>query len=157
VLLPRSTAFGYFPHNTIGIAERVTDHLSEFAANYPRERLWQVRAREVVIAAGAIERPLVFPGNDRPGIMLADAARTYLNRYGAVAGTRAVVITACDEAYRAALDLHEAGVFIATIVDLRPRADGALPQAARRAGLPVQTHTTVIGTSGRLRINAVQL
>jgi len=156
-LLTRTTAFGYFPHNLLGLNERLTDHLANPHPEQPRERQWQVRAKEVVLATGAIERPLVFPGNDRPGIMLADAARTYLNRYGAVAGTRAVVITACDEAYRAALDLHEAGVFIATIVDLRPRADGALPQAARRAGLPVQTHTTVIGTSGRLRINAVQL
>jgi len=156
-LLTRTTAFGYFPHNLLGLNQRLTDHLANPHPEQPRERQWQVRAKEVVLAAGAIERPLVFPGNDRPGIMLAAAARTYLNRYGVVAGTRAVVITACDEAYRAALDLHEAGVFIATIVDLRPRADGALPQAARRAGLPVQTHTTVIGTSGRLRINAVQL
>src|SRR5438874_200317 len=76
-LLPRTTAFGYFPHNMIGLAERVTDHLADPAESLPRERLWHVRAREVVIATGAIERPMVFPGNDRPGIMLADAARSY--------------------------------------------------------------------------------
>ena len=65
--------------------------------------MWQVRAKQVVLAAGAIERPLVFPGNDRPGVMLADAARTYLNRYGVRCGSRAVVVTSHDAAYGAAL------------------------------------------------------
>ncbi len=156
-LLTRTTAFGYFPHNMVGLNERLTDHLAQPHPDSPRERQWQVRAKEVVLAAGAIERPLVFPGNDRPGIMLAAAARTYVNRYGAVPGSRAVVITACDEAYRAALDLHEAGVFIAIIADIRAKADGPLVEAARHAGLPVQTATTIVGTSGRLRVDTVRL
>jgi sarcosine oxidase subunit alpha len=156
-LLTRTTAFGYFPHNMIGLAERVTDHLAKPAPHLPRERLWQVRAKEVVIAAGAIERPLVFPENDRPGIMLAAAARTYLNRYAAKPGSRAVVFTAHDEAYRAAIDLARAGVEIAAIVDLRPAADGALPAAARAAGLPVRTGATVTGTKGRLRVSAAEV
>jgi sarcosine oxidase subunit alpha len=156
-VLARTTAFGYFPHNMVGLNERLTDHLAQPHPESPRERQWQVRAKEVVLAAGAIERPLVFPGNDRPGIMLAAAARTYVNRYGAVPGSRAVVITACDEAYRAALDLHEAGVFIAIIADIRAKADGPLAEAARHAGLPVQTATTIVGTSGRLRVDTVRL
>ena len=102
-LLPRTTAFGYFPHNFVALNQRLTDHLPAPSSREPRERQWQVRAREVVLAAGAIERPLVFPGNDRPGIMLAGAARTWLNRYGVLPGTRAVVVTACDAAYQAAL------------------------------------------------------
>ena len=108
-LLPRTTAFGYFPHNLVALNERLTDHLAEPPADIPRERQWQVRAREVVLAAGAIERPLVFAGNDRPGIMLAGAARTWLNRYGVLPGTRAVLVTACDEAYGAALELQAGG------------------------------------------------
>jgi sarcosine oxidase subunit alpha len=156
-LLPRTTAFGYFPHNLVGLNQRLTDHLAEPHPDSPRERQWQVRAQEVVLATGAIERPLVFPGNDRPGIMLAGAVRTYLNRYGVIPGSRAVVVTACDEAYRAALDLHDAGVFIATIADVRGHAYGPLSEAARRAGLAVQTRTTVVGTSGRLRVNSIQL
>src|SRR5262249_6138170 len=126
-LLPRTTAFGYYPHNMVGLAERVTDHLSHPDANSPRERLWQVRAKEVVLATGAIERPLVFPENDRPGIMLAQAARTYAIRYGVKPGTLAVVFTANDAGYGAALDLAQAGTEIAAIADLRPRADGELP------------------------------
>ncbi len=70
-LLTRTTAFGYFPHNLVGLNQRLTDHVAEPHPDSPRERQWQVRAKEVVLATGAIERPLVFPGNDRPGIMLA--------------------------------------------------------------------------------------
>jgi sarcosine oxidase subunit alpha len=156
-LLPRTTAFGYFPHNLIALNQRLTDHLAHPQTGQVRERCWQVRAQQVVLATGAIERPLVFPGNDRPGIMLSGAARSYLNRYAVFPGTRAVVIAACDEAYRAAIELQQAGVAIAMIGDVRTIADGHWPEVARRAGLPVQTHTTVLGTRGRLRINAVRL
>ena len=157
-LLTRTTAFGYFPHNLLGLNQRLSDHLERPDHNHPRERQWQVRAKEVVLATGAIERPLVFPGNDRPGILLAGAARSYLHRYGTLAGSRAVVVTACDAAYQAALDLHRAGVSIRAIVDVRAGAvDGALAEAARRAGMPIETQSTVIGTSGRLRVRAVRI
>jgi len=156
-LLPRATAFGYFPHNLVALNERLTDHLQSPPADQPRERCWQVRAREVVLATGAIERPLVFPGNDRPGIMLAAAARSLLNRYAVMPGRRAVLITACDEAYRAALDLHRAGIAIGVIGDLRTHADGPWAEAARAAGLPLLTQCTVLGTSGRLRVSSVRL
>ncbi|HUE49134.1 MAG TPA: sarcosine oxidase subunit alpha family protein, partial [Steroidobacteraceae bacterium] len=156
-LLPRTTAFGYFPHNLLGLNERLTEHLADPHPDVPRERQWQVRAREVVLATGAIERPLVFPGNDRPGIMLAGAARTWLNRYGVLPGTRAVVVTACDEAYRAALELQEAGVFIASIAEVRARDDGPWAAKARAAGIPVLTRATVLGTGGRRRVSSIVL
>jgi sarcosine oxidase subunit alpha len=157
IALPRTTAFGYFPHNMVALNERLTDHLAQPHPDTPRERQWQVRAKEVVLATGAIERPLVFPGNDRPGIMLAGAARTYVNRYGAMPGSRAVVVTACDEAYRTALDLHSAGVYIALVADIRNEVEGHLVDLAHHAGLPVQTRTTAVGTSGRFRVESVQL
>jgi sarcosine oxidase subunit alpha len=156
-VLPRTTAFGYFPHNLVGLNQRLTDHLGSLPSNMPRERTWQVRAKEVVLATGAIERPLVFPGNDRPGIMLASAARTYVNRYGVLPGNNAVVVAAHDEAYRAAIDLRNAGVDIARIVDVRENASGDLPDAARTAGIQIQLQSTIVGTSGRLRVNAVQI
>jgi sarcosine oxidase, subunit alpha len=156
-LLPRTTAFGYFPHNFIGLCERLTDHLAAPPAHQPRERMWQVRARRVVLATGAIERPLVFPGNDRPGILLAGAAQTYLNRYGVRVGNRVVIVTACDASYQAALDLKEAGVAIAAVADVRPRATGELPEAVRRAGIEVLPAATVLGTDGALRVRAISL
>ena len=156
-LLRRTTAFGYFPHNLIGLNQRLTDHVSRPEPNQPREKLWQVRARSVVLATGAIERPLVFPGNDRPGILLAGAAHTYLNRYGVCVGTRLVVVTSGDDAYQAALDLKAAGVAVEAIADLRTEVAGALPDAARRAGIEVLPGSTVLATEGDLRVTAIKL
>ncbi len=156
-LLARTTAFGYFPHNFVALNERLTDHLALPAAHQPRERLWHVRARRVVLATGAIERPLVFPGNDRPGIMLAGAAQTYLNRYGVRVADRVVVVTACDAAYQAALDLRAAGVEVAAVADLRAAPSGALPEAARRAGITLLPGSTVLGTEGGLRVSGIAL
>jgi sarcosine oxidase subunit alpha len=155
-LLPRTTAFGYFPHNLVSLNERLTDHLAVPPAQWPRERQWQVRAREVVLATGAIERPLVFPGNDRPGILLAGAARTFLNRYGVRPGTRAVLVTATDEAYSVALELQSADLFVATIADVRT-GDSAVAARAREARIPVLTGATVLGTTGRRRVRSIQL
>lgn len=98
-LLSRTSAFGYYPHNWIGLAQKLTDHLADASPGKPRERLWQIRAKQVVIAAGAIERPLVFPNNDLPGIMLADAARGYLQQYGVIVGQKVVIVTAHDSGY----------------------------------------------------------
>ncbi|MBV9734760.1 MAG: sarcosine oxidase subunit alpha family protein [Acidisphaera sp.] len=156
-VLPRTTAFGYFAQNFLGLAERVTDHLASPDPSLPREKLWQVRAKEVVLATGAIEQPLVFSGNDRPGVMLADAARLYATRYAVRPGTRAVLATAHDSAYAAALALHRRGVHIAAIADLRARADGELPAAARAAGLAVRTGATIAGSLGGLRVGAALL
>jgi sarcosine oxidase subunit alpha len=156
-LMPRTTAFGWYPHNFLGLCERVTDHVAKADPKLPRERLWQVRAKEVVLATGALERPLVFPDNDRPGIMMAEAARIYANRFGVKPGDRAVVFTACDSAYRAALDLKAAGVAIAAIADLRAAPSGLWIDRARAAGIDVRAATVVTGTSGRLRVDSVSL
>ena len=123
----------------------MTDHLADPDPKLPRERLWQVRARQVALATGAHERALVFADNDRPGIMLAEAARALATRYGVKPGMRIVVATAHDSAYRAALDLAEAGCEIAMIADLRAEASGPLPEAARRAGLRVEANAAVHG------------
>jgi sarcosine oxidase subunit alpha len=152
-LLARTTAFGWFFDGLIGLAERVTDHLADPGSHVPRERLWQVRAKRVIIAAGAIERPLVFADNDRPGIMLADAARTYLERYGVKVGERALVVTANDSAYAVAAALRAAGVHIVGVVDLRPNPTDAV----RAAGLTVYANTNVVRTTGHLRVTTATL
>jgi sarcosine oxidase, subunit alpha len=156
-LLPRTTAFGYFPHNLIGLNERLTDHMDSPPDHLPRERLWQVRARHVLLATGALERPLIFPGNDKPGVMLAGAAHTYLHRYGVRVGSKAVIVTSDDDAYQTALDLKAAGVEIAAIADVRDSIEGPLAAAARGAGIPVNAQSTVLGTRGGSRINGVTL
>ena len=152
-LLPRTQIFGYYAQNFLAGLERVSDHLATPDPKLPRERVWQVRAKQVVLAAGAHERPLVFPDNDRPGIMLADAARGFLARYGVKPGARAVIATAHDSAYRAALELADAGVAIAVIADLRDKAEGEWPEAARKAGLRIETGATLVGARGHLRVS----
>jgi sarcosine oxidase subunit alpha len=155
-VMPRTQAFGYFAQNFVALCEQVDDRPGNDGPRL-RERLWQVRAGRVVIATGAIERPLVFPGNDRPGVMLADAARTYLARYGVAVGRRVMLATAHDSAYRAALDLRQAGIEVALVADLRPAADGEWPAAARAAGIEVVTNARVTATNGRLRIAGATL
>ena len=150
-VLSRTTAFGYFLQNFVGLAERVTDHLAVRSDGAARERLWKVRAKRVVLAAGAIERPLVFGNNDRPGIMLAGAARDYANRWAVRAGTRAVVAVADDSGYAAARDLAIAGVSLAAVVDAR-RAAGC-----DTTGLPVRFGTRVTDTRGGLRVERAVL
>lgn len=156
-LLPRTTVFGYFQQNFLGLVERVSEHEAAPAPALPRERLWQVRAKEVVLATGAIERPLVFAGNDRPGVMLASAARHYLNRFGVLVGRSIILFTAEDSAYAAALDLHRSGASIMAIADLRSAPTGPGIDAARAAKLPVMTGTVIVETLGRLRVEGVTL
>ena len=154
-VLPRTTAFGYYAQNFVGLVERLTDHLSAPDPDAPRERLWQVRAKRVIIAQGAIERHMVFADNDRPGIMLASAARAFLNHYGVAVGRNVGLFTAGDSAYAAALDLRQAGVQIAAIVDIRENVNSPAIEAARAAGIEVLTGHSVVKTGGRLRVSSM--
>ncbi|MBI3371364.1 MAG: sarcosine oxidase subunit alpha family protein [Betaproteobacteria bacterium] len=153
-LLSRATVFGLFGHNHVGILERIPP-----AGNHdlPRERLWQVRAGQIVVAAGAHERPLVFDGNDRPGILLAESVRAYVNRYGVSPGHRVVVATCGDAAYTVARELHAAGVAVTLLVDTRAASRCPDPAPLRALGIEVLTGYTITGTEGRSRISALQV
>ncbi len=145
-LLPRTTAFGYYNHNFVALVERVTDHEAKPLSSLPRERMWLVRATEVVLATGAHERPLAFADNDRPGVMLAESVRAYVNRYGVAPGRRIVFATNGASAYRAATDAMAAGLDV-TLVDTRPEA--AIGAERRLAsGIPHLTGHTVVGSTG---------
>ncbi len=154
-ILPRTTAVGYYHQNFVALVERLSDHLPTTAPHLPRQRLWRVRAGRVILATGAIERPLVFGGNDLPGTMLADAARTYLNRYGVKVGDRPVVVTSHDSAYSAAFDLAAAGVKPGAIIDLRKDISPGLTEKAAQLGLEVLNGHTLIESKGRLRVSNV--
>ena len=147
-ILTRTTAFNAGDQGAVGLLQRVTEHLPEDERKGRAfRRLWQVRAREVVVATGATERPLVFADNDRPGVMLAAGVRGYLHRYG-LAPERLVVFTADDDAYRTAIDLAGAGVFVAAVVDVRREPDGPIVGRARALGIPVLPASCVVGTEG---------
>jgi sarcosine oxidase, subunit alpha len=156
-VMPRTTAIGYYHQNLVGLAQRLTDHLATPPAGAPRERLWKVRAGQVVLAQGALEKPLVFDGNDRPGVMLAGAAQTFLERYGVKVGNRPAIVTAHDSAWTTAFDLAEAGARPAVIVDVRPSVDLDLTRRAHALGIEALVGRTVTGTSGRLRVKSLRV
>ncbi len=158
-ILKRTAASAYFDHNFVTLLEKVTDHLpeSERPDLLPRQRLWEVRAGHVIMATGAIERPLVFRDNDRPGIMLSSAAQTYIGRFGVKPGHSAVLFTGNDGAYASAIALHKAGVKIAAVVDLRERPEGPLTDEAEMLGLNVVGNSAIVGTSGGKRVTGVQV
>jgi sarcosine oxidase, subunit alpha len=154
-LLSRTVAFGYYDHNYVMLVERRTDHLCPgHFARQARERLWHVRAKRVVLATGAHERPLVFAGNDRPGIMLAGAVATYVHRYAVLPGRRAVVFTNNDSAYRAVLALAEAGAEVTAVVDVREHATGTWPTKVRERGIRVLGGYATAATRGTRRVSA---
>ncbi|GAA0685488.1 sarcosine oxidase subunit alpha family protein [Kitasatospora atroaurantiaca] len=157
-ILSRSTAIGHHDQNYLLVAERRTVHLGPYPVpGMSRQRLWHIRARQVVLATGAHEHPMVFAGNDRPGVMSAAAVRSYLNRYAVLPGRRAVVLTTNDHAYATALDLVAAGVEVAAVVDTRPQPPAALAEAALRAGVEVLAGSAVVATSGDTRISSVRV
>ncbi|MDR6289389.1 sarcosine oxidase subunit alpha [Inquilinus ginsengisoli] len=156
-LVPRGTAFGIYDHGTVGLVERVADHLAEPPPHLPRQRFWTIRAAAVVVAAGAIEQPLVFPNNDRPGVMLANAVRRYANRYAVAPGKRVLVAGIDDGAARTALDLKRHGVDVAGLVDARPDPAGPLAEQLHAAGIPVHAGSTVRAARGKLGVDGARI
>ena len=147
-VLNRTTAFGSYDANYFIAAQNRTDHLLTPAApGVSRQRIWHIRAKQVVLAPGAHERPLVFENNDRPGIMLASAVRSYLNRYAVAAGSRVVISTTNDSAYALAADLRAAGIKVEAVVDARPQLSETA-SAAAAAGTRVLIGSAVANTTG---------
>jgi len=151
----RTMVAGVYDHGYAIAYERVADHAPE--ADAPRHRLWRIRAKQIIAATGALERPLSFAGNDKPGVMLASAVRDYIKNYGVSVGDRTVVVTNNDDAYRTAIAIKEAGLDVPCIVDARTEADGPLVQQARALGIPVKTGMGIAGVKGLRGVVAVQL
>jgi sarcosine oxidase subunit alpha len=152
-VLSRTTAFGSYDDNYVLVVEHRTDHLEEVPDGVSRQRLWHIRAGRIVIATGAHERPLVFAGNDRPGVMLAGAVRSYLNRYAVRAGGRVVVATTNDSVYDLVEDLLERGVHVPAVVDARAEVSAR----AAVCGTRVVTGSMVVATHGENRVSAVEI
>jgi sarcosine oxidase subunit alpha len=122
--MTRAVAFGIYDHNLVCAREVLHPPAGRAAAGGAlRERLWKIRARAVISATGAFERPVIFPNNDRPGVMLAGAADKYAHAFGVACGQRVVIAANSDSAYRVAASLRDAGVQVVAVVDRRPRAD----------------------------------
>jgi len=142
--LTGTTAFAVHDGNLVLMEQRLG----------PADRcLWKLRARTIVLASGAVERPIVFPGNDRPGIMLASAVRTYVRQYAVRPGRRAVIVTNNDSGYDAIVDLAAAGIETAAVVELQP-ACSAAPRA-KAAGIPLHEGARIEATSGRQSLTGI--
>ena len=156
-IMLRTTVIGAYDHGTYAALERVNDHVAAPPAYEPRQRLWRVFARRCVLAAGAIERPLVFGDNDRPGIMLSGAVRTYLNRYAVAPGRRAVVFGTSDETARTVADLTHAGIAVAAVVDPRAHVPGSIEAAAKAADARLIAGGAVTRALGSTHVRAVEV
>ncbi|WP_420005612.1 sarcosine oxidase subunit alpha family protein [Arenibacterium sp. LLYu02] len=151
-LMTRTAITGAYDQGTYSALERVSHHLppsqSLKTVNRPRECFWRIAAKASVLAAGAIERPIAFRNNDRPGIMTAGAVRAYLNRWGVAPGERVTVFANNDDAHRTARDLVAAGVHVAALIDSRHDApDGE--------GFPVIKGAVVCDSAGRQRLESI--
>ncbi|MEP9396119.1 sarcosine oxidase subunit alpha [Mesorhizobium sp. KR2-14] len=156
-VLPRTTVWGYYDSNTLAALERVTDHKLTPAKGEPRHRQWTIRAQAVVLATGALERPLVFPGNDRPGVMLAGAAERYANQYGVLPGRKVAIFTNNDGAYRTALSLKKAGGDVTAIIDIRDQISDAARDIAGKVGGERILGAAVIDTEGGKQLSGIKV
>jgi sarcosine oxidase subunit alpha len=161
-VMTRTTAVGHYDHGVVALLER-TDPMERANANptkpVPRERYWMVRTGRVVLATGTIEQPLVFSHNDRPGIILAGAARQYLRRYGVAVGSRVLIATNNDSAYALAAELHQHGVTVLGVVDSRSSRTipESLRQSMRRRFIEVLTRSVPIDSSGFSALKSVTI
>jgi sarcosine oxidase subunit alpha len=156
-ILRRTTVFGVFDHGAFGAVERVSDHVATPADHQPRQRAWTIVAKRSVLCAGAIERPIVFGDNDRPNVMLAGAARTYINRFAARPGDRAVVVTTGEDGGRTAIALQRAGVHVIAIADARAEVSRPLQVLADHAGARLLAGQVPLRAFGHGCVQAIEL
>ncbi|GLR54455.1 sarcosine oxidase subunit alpha family protein [Shinella yambaruensis] len=151
-LMRRTTAFGLYDGNTLGLLS----HADPGAKAAARQVFTLLRAGGIVFATGAVERPMVFSNNDRPGVMLASAIRTYLNRFAVLPGRKVVIGAAADSAYRTAFDLAANGAEV-VLADSRAEIDPQLLGQAVRSGVEVHAGTLIVKATGARGVRAVEL
>ncbi|MCF6445406.1 sarcosine oxidase subunit alpha family protein [Nereida sp. MMG025] len=154
-LRTRMMGAGVYDHGYVLCYERLTDHIGP--SEGPRHRLWKVRAKQVVTATGAIERPLSFAGNDIPGVMLASAVRDYAINYGVSAGDRTVVVTNNDDAYRTAIAMLDAGLSVPAVIDVRATPDTPLIERVKSRGVRVMQGMAIAKVKGGKRVTGVSV
>jgi len=152
----RSQVFGYYDHNMMVMFERTKDHIESPSEYIPRQKLWYIRAKEVVVSTGSIERPLVFGNNDRPGILLASAAKEYIKKYGVLVGKKPIIFTNNDSAYDTAIEFKKNGVN-PLVVDVRKNSESTVVKEAKDLGINIKFSHAVANTKGYLRINSATI
>ncbi|MEW7009071.1 sarcosine oxidase subunit alpha family protein [Lentilitoribacter sp. EG35] len=154
--MSRTVLFGYYDHNLMAALERVTDHIETPSAHLPRQRLWTIRAKEVVIACGSQERPMIFDNNDRPGIMLSSSVRSFVDNFGVLPGKQLVIATNNDSGYETAEAALDAGAVVSVVVDARSSHSAAAEKIIKK-GVRVLTSALPQKAHGRLSVNALSI
>ena len=152
----RSQVFGYYDHNMMVMLERTKDHIESPTEFTPRHRLWYIRAKEVIVSTGSIERPLVFGNNDRPGIMLASAAKEYMKVYGVLVGKKPIIFTNNDSAYNTAIEFKKNGVE-PLIVDVRKNSESSIVREAKNLNINIKFSSGIVNTKGYLKVSSATI
>ena len=156
IIKKRSQVFGYYDHNMLVMFERCKDHLNNPEPYTPRQRLWYIRAKHVLISTGSIERPLIFANNDRPGIMLASSAREYLKVYGVLPGKKPIIFTNNDTAYETAIEFKSHGIDT-IILDTRKSSDAGVVIEAKNIGIEVKFNHGIANTAGYKKVKSATI
>jgi heterotetrameric sarcosine oxidase alpha subunit len=156
VVKNRSQVFGYYDHNMLVMSERISDHLPKTKKYGPKERLWYIRAKEVIISSGSIERPLVFGNNDTPGVMLSSAAKEYLKIYGVLVGKKPLIFTNNDSGYETAIEFKKNGVN-PVILDTRKDSDSEIINEAKNLGIDIRFSYVVVAAKGYKKVKQAEI
>jgi len=153
IVKKRSQVFGYYDHNMMVMFERIKDHIQSPRKYTPRQRLWYIRAKEVIASTGSIERPLVFGNNDRPGIMLASAAKEYLKVYGVLVGKKPIIFTNNDSAYDLAIEFKKNGIS-PIVIDVREKSNSSAAKEAKSLNIDIRFSHAIANAKGYLRVKS---
>ncbi len=154
----RTSVAAYHQYNYLLARENLTDHLEKkYKKNKIRQRLLKIRAKKVILATGALERPLVFNNNDRPGIMLSSAVKKYSDFYGVACGKKNIFFTNNDSAYESALSLHNKGIKVDAIIDIRENSNAKIIKKINDAGIKIYWSHTIVDTSGYKRLSDISI
>ena len=154
----RTTLAAYHSYNYLLARENLTDHLDlNEKKDKIRQRLWKIRAKKVIIATGAMERPLIFNNNDRPGVILSSSIKKYIDYYGVKCGQKISLFTNNDTAYETAISLNKSGVAINSVIDIRDKSNSSIVKETEKLGIKIHWKNTVVNTSGYKRINSIEL
>ena len=152
----RSQVFGYYDHNMLVMSERVSDHLPKTENYAPKQRLWYIRAKEVIISSGSIERPLVFGNNDTPGVMLSSAAKEYLKVYGVLVGKKPIVFTNNDSGYETAIEFKKNGID-PLILDTRKNPNSEIINEAKDLNIKIKNSHVVVSAKGYKKVKSADI
>jgi len=156
IVKKRSQVFGYYDHNMMVMIERTKDHIENPTQYTPRQKLWYIRAKEVIISTGSIERPLVFGNNDRPGIMLSSAAKEYIKVYGVLVGKKPIIFTNNDSGYETAIEFKKNGID-PLVLDVREESESSIVKEAKNLSIKIKFSYGVVNTDGYLKINSATI